>query len=346
VLVLAVGGNVGQGILKALALSSLPCRVVGADVNPMKLGLYTADHSLISPWAEDERFVPWLVETCRKANIHAVLSGAEAILPILARERRTIFDETGAIVVVSPAETLLTCDDKLLTCAWLERNGFACPAYAASEQHDKLHELVRIHSYPLVAKPRLGGGCRGLVMVHDGDDLEYVMRKKGYIVQQHIGDDEHEYTAGCFSDRDGRVRGAMVMRRELHEGTTVLVEAGDYPEVREAAARIAGALRPMGPSNIQMRLLNGRPACFEINPRFSGTTPVRARMGFNDVEATLRHFVLGEPAMDLPGISEGIMLRYWNEMYVSPEARRLLEHGGALQDPHAFRVVVEDYGAK
>ncbi|NOG51580.1 MAG: hypothetical protein HND48_20760 [Chloroflexi bacterium] len=34
VLVLGVGGNVSQGILKALALSTLPVRVIGACVGP------------------------------------------------------------------------------------------------------------------------------------------------------------------------------------------------------------------------------------------------------------------------------------------------------------------------
>ena len=48
VLVLGVGGNVSQGILKALAISNLKCRVVGACISPLAAGLYTVDRAYVS----------------------------------------------------------------------------------------------------------------------------------------------------------------------------------------------------------------------------------------------------------------------------------------------------------
>ena len=165
-------------------------------------------------------------------------------------------------------------------------------------------------------------------------------------MQRNIGDAQSEFTAGCFSDREGVVRGAIVMRRELHEGTTVQAEVGAFPEVREEAVRIAEALRPMGPSNIQMRVTDEGPVCFEINIRFSGTTPVRARLGFNEVEATLRHYVLNEPACDLPVITEGIMLRYWNEAYIDAGACDALRQTGFLGNPRGHPLCIEDYGMR
>ncbi len=53
--------------------------------------------------------------------------------------------------------------------------------------------------------------------------------------------------------------------------------------------------------NFQFRLdRDGRPRPFEINARFSGTTPLRALAGFNEVEMALRHVLLGEPVVQ-PG---------------------------------------------
>jgi carbamoyl-phosphate synthase large subunit len=132
----------------------------------------------------------------------------------------------------------------------------------------------------------------------------------------------------------------------LLEGTTWRAEAGDFPVVRQEAVRIAEALRPMGPSNIQMRLDRGRAVCFEINVRFSGTTPIRARFGFNDVEAALRHYVLGEPAADLPLVTQGIALRYWNEAYPDPEAVAELDRSSSLDHSAGFHTAIEDYGVK
>jgi carbamoyl-phosphate synthase large subunit len=164
------------------------------------------------------------------------------------------------------------------------------------------------------------------------------------VVQEYLGSEESEYTAGCVCDRDGVVRGCIVMKRDLLCGTTFRAEVCDEPSVREQAIAIAAALRPMGPINIQMRIHHGRVVCFEINLRFSGTTPMRARFGFNDVEFALRHFVRGEPAVDLPVVTSGIALRYWNEMYVDPAAVAILQAGNELVDPHAYRLTVEDYG--
>jgi carbamoyl-phosphate synthase large subunit len=54
--------------------------------------------------------------------------------------------------------------------------------------------------------------------------------------------------------------------------------------VRAKAEAIAQALGSVGPLNIQGRLDSGEFVPFEINPRFSGTTPMRAMAGFNEPE--------------------------------------------------------------
>ena len=346
VLVLGVGGNVSQGILKALALSSLPCRVVGACISPLALGLYTVDRAYISPRADDPAFLDWLIVTCRAEGVQAILSGVEPVLTVLAQRAEEIREQTGAICIVSDLSRILIGDDKLATCQWLERHGFNFPRYAASENEHALTNLVADCGYPLVAKPRAGKGAHGLIEVRNPSDLAYASGLHGYVIQEYLGDSHSEYTAGCFCDRDGQVRGTIVMRRELLAGTTYRAEVGEFPEVRAEATRIAAALRPLGPCNVQLRISAGRPVCFEINVRFSGTTPIRARLGFNEVEAALRHYVLGEPATDLPLVTEGIVLRYWNEMYVDQKAYAALRQSGHLDAPRQSDLLVEDYGMR
>jgi len=65
VAVLAVGGNVSQGILKALRRSALPLRVLGTDVSADQAGLYAADEGHVLPWASDPAFLPELARVCR-----------------------------------------------------------------------------------------------------------------------------------------------------------------------------------------------------------------------------------------------------------------------------------------
>lgn len=345
VLVLGVGGNVSQGILKALALSSLPVRVVGACVGPESMGLYTSDTAYISPRANAPAFVPWLIDVCRREGVRAVLSGVEPVVAAIAAERARIEAESGAVCLVSPPDVLAIGDDKLRTCQWLEAHGLNTPRYADGGDREAVRRLAAEAGYPLIAKPRAGKSAEGILILRSDLDVDYVTTRASYIVEELLGDTESEYTVGCFVDRTGAVRGSIAMRRHLHQGTTVFAQVGDYPDVRAEAERIAAALRPVASCNVQMRVHQGKPVAFEINVRFSGTTPMRARFGFNEVEAALRHYVLGED-VTLPRVTAGIAVRYWNELYISPEAYAALSRDGRLPDPHAFPATVEDYGLR
>jgi len=344
VMVLGIGGNVSQGILKALALSPIQCRIIGGCISPMALGLYTVDRSYVTPLANDPSFLDWLIKTCKAEGVQAIFSGVEPVLSILSRHAEEILKQTGAVCIVSKPHHLDIGEDKLTTCQWLQAHGFHYPRYAASEDRAGLEQLADECGFPLIAKPRKGKGAHGIIEIRNSSDLGLVSERPDTIVQEYLGSPDSEYTAGCFCDKDGKVRGTLVMHRELQSGTTVRAEVGEFPEVRAEAVRIAGSLRPIGPCNIQLRMAKGKPVCFEINMRFSGTTPLRARLGFNEVHESLRHLVLGLPASDLPLITSGIVLRYWNEMYIDSKAHEELCKTGRLDNPHAFNLLVEDYG--
>ncbi|HEY9868990.1 MAG TPA: hypothetical protein V6D08_07475, partial [Candidatus Obscuribacterales bacterium] len=112
VLVLGLGGHVSQGILKALADSSLRLRVVGACISPLARGLYMTSRAYVSPLASDGHFVDWLIETCRTERIDAVLSGVEPNLTAMADYAEEIYRQSGAVCIVSRPEVLAIGDDK------------------------------------------------------------------------------------------------------------------------------------------------------------------------------------------------------------------------------------------
>lgn len=64
ILLLGVGGNVSQGILKALRETKLDLYIVGACVSQYSSGLYLCDEALISPYANAESFIPWVIGIC------------------------------------------------------------------------------------------------------------------------------------------------------------------------------------------------------------------------------------------------------------------------------------------
>lgn len=345
VLVLAVGGNVSQGILKSLARSRRACRVIGADISAHQTGLFSVDRSFVSPWANSPDFLPWLLETCRRESVDAILSGAEAVLTVLALHREVIEQTSGALCLVSDVETMEIGDDKFKTCEWLAAHGFPHPAYARADAPEDVIRLLEVSRYPLVAKPRRGGGSRGLFLVENDDDLAYACRKSDYLLQAHVGTEEDEYTVGCFMGRDGTLAPSCCMQRELLAGTTYRAFIGAHDDVRRVAEAIVSALRPRGPCNVQLRMTDDGPVCFEINPRFSGSAPIRAHFGYNEAEAALEHFVLGLP-VHLPLVTEGIGLRYWNELYPDPVAVAALAAQGELLQPSEYDHAIECWGSR
>jgi carbamoyl-phosphate synthase large subunit len=274
-----------------------------------------ADEASISPRADAPVFSNWLISTCRQRRVAAVLSGAEPVLNELAHSKAEFESATGARLLVSPPSVLAVGNDKQKTCEWLSENGFDAPDSVSAADKPALKRLIERHGYALFAKPRAGKGSSGLHEINGPSDLAQLEGRADYVIQERVGTADAEFTAATLSDRNGAVAGAVVMRRRLQHGTSVFTEFVDHPQLRQTAIRIAERLRPIGPCNMQFRLCEDRCVCFELNIRFSGTAPIRAHFGFNDVDVALQHFVADKPMPSLPNIVTGRCMRYWNEVY-------------------------------
>jgi carbamoyl-phosphate synthase large subunit len=126
----------------------------------------------------------------------------------------------------------------------------------------------------------------------------------------------------------------VVLRRDLRDGNTYRAYHDGTDRHEAAVAEIAGALGVDGPCNFQFRERAGRPVVFEINARFSGTTPIRALFGFNEVEAVIEHALTGAtPAR--PQLRAGAVLRVWSDIFVDAPVLRGFAHAGELDAPLA-----------
>ena len=91
---------------------------------------------------------------------------------------------------------------------------------------------------------------------------------------------------------------------------------------------------------------SGVPVCFEMNIRFSRTTPIRARFGFNDVEALVREHLLSQDINHFFNVTNGYAYRYWNEIYIDVKDVRELRDNGAVKEINRFSNFVDGYRGK
>lgn len=304
----------GPGTIKALNMSAIDCTVHAAAPDPGYGPLYLGDRVAVCPDAGGDDFFAWLVDYCRENRIDVVLCDASDFIGIAAR-RAELERASGARILVQPEAVIAIAEDKLRTGRWLGQNGFAHPAFAPGDDVEAVATLVRDHGYPLIAKPYVGRSSSGMTILRNDDDLSRATQRPDTLIQQHVGTDDTEYTVNCFVDRDGEVRGLFSFRRRLWMGMSVHCVVDRNESVLALAEAIAVAIGARGSTNVQLRLHEGAAVCLEINARFSGTTAMRASLGYNDLEHAFAHFVFDEPATSLPVITEGVALRYVEEIY-------------------------------
>jgi carbamoyl-phosphate synthase large subunit len=137
------------------------------------------------------------------------------------------------------------------------------------------------------------------------------------VVQELLSEEEGEFTTGCIVI-DGRCKAVVSLKRDLRDGNTYRAYRQGENEHDRMIAKIAEKLGVDGPANFQYRIRNGEPVIFEINGRFSGTTPLRYMFGFNEVEALLNH-VFGVKEIEQPRLKNGAVLRVFSDVFVETE---------------------------
>lgn len=314
VLCTGAGALLGQGMLRSLQAMKAPPTIVACDPSPLAAGLYWTPHRHLIPMAKDPGYLDALDALLARERPDAVLVGTDVELGILAQHRADLEQRHATQIVVASPHVVQIADDKYLTYQFLRDAGFAPPESRLPGQH---HELVERFGFPLVVKPRVGARSVGFHLVRNSRELDdAIASAEGMVVQEAVGTGADEYTAGTLTF-DGACTASIVMRRDLRDGNTYRAYVEAFPALNAQVRRMATALGAHGPANFQFRLVDGVARVFEINARFSGTTPLRMHAGFNEVELTLRHLLEGVPVVQ-PPVKPCVVLRYFTETVLEP----------------------------
>jgi carbamoyl-phosphate synthase large subunit len=142
------------------------------------------------------------------------------------------------------------------------------------------------------------------------------------IIQECVGTDEEEYTAGVVVF-DNIARSSIVMKRDLKDGNTSRACAEPYTEINNYLENVAEKLGVYGPVNFQYRTSGNKIKIFEINARFSGTTHFRTLSNVNEVEMCT-DYLLNNKEIIQPEIKPVQIVRYEDETIV-PNKQKVME---------------------
>ncbi len=313
------GGSFGTQILRALRLAEHPYHIVGCDISSQSATLAMSDTPYLVPPCTDSRYVDTLIALCHRHDVQALFPGCESEILRLARERSR-FEAANTLLVMQPDSVLETCMDKSKTVALLEAKGFASPA---SEEITSIAQAEAFPHLPAVLKPITGsGGSVDVYVVQSRQEMlafAAIMLHSypKFLAQAYVGCPDDEYTVGVLTDHEGQLINSIAMRRHIlsplsnrlkvpnRSGRSDLgpvlaisngISQGDigrFPSVTGPCEELALALGCRGALNIQCRLVDDVVTVFEINPRFSGTTSLRAMVGYNEPDVLLARTLRG-----------------------------------------------------
>jgi carbamoyl-phosphate synthase large subunit len=339
VLITAIGGGGhGDQILKALRVAPANrYKIYGADANCDCPQASLVDRFVQLPLASDPDYMSKLLGICKELGVKALFHGCEPELLLFAKNRKRIESE-GIFLPINDTSLINLCMDKARTNAKLAAMGFSAPNYVAVTNES---EFEGIDWFPVVVKPAVGGG--GSANVYIAQDMRELKGLAAYlglgtitsnfIIQEYVGTPDQEFTVGILHDLDGNYVNSIAVRRHLNSGLSVrsrlvnrthrkelgthLVissgvsqgEIGRFSHVTTQCQEIASRLGSRGPMNIQCRYVEGKVHVFEINPRFSGTTSLRAMVGYNEPDLLMQRHLMNVDIGVNSHYSEGVVMR-------------------------------------
>lgn len=339
ILVTAIGGGGhGEQILKALLLANNNrYRLYGADINPYCPQFAHVEDYVVLPRADHPEFIDRVLATCDRFEIAVLFHGCEPELRRYSDERHR-FEERGIVLPINPKHVIDICMNKEETFRSLQAFGIEVPRYM---RVSKRADLEAVDFFPAVVKPSVGGGgSSDVYIVQSAKELGALAayldlegRSTQFVLQEYVGRPDQEFTVGVLHDMDGQYLNAIALRRHISGqlnirnrvanrtgrddlGPSLVISSGishgdlgRYSEVTDPCIMIARALGSTSAINIQCRLVEGRVKVFEINPRFSGTTSLRAMVGYNEPDVLIRKILLGQKITPNFAYEEATILR-------------------------------------
>lgn len=333
VMIAGVGGaSLGTEISKSLSLVG-GYEIYGCDISATAYGLYDEGFSRTWLISRDE-YVTNVLNACKQSGARFLIPGGEQPMSLLGSASK-IIKNAGIHLLANSSEVIELFSNKEKTFECLVKCGISVPKTIAIRSIADFEHV----GLPCIVKPSTGsGGSAGVFFAVSVDEAmiyaEFISRTGIQpVAQEYIGDDDGEFTIGVLSLQNGAVVGSIAMRRVLDAKLSVAYRGrggvissgysqgyiGEFDNLCRQAENIALAIGSCGPINIQGRVRDGVLLPFEINPRFSASTYLRAMAGFNEVDILIQ-YVLNGVIPETLSIKTGWYLRSLTEKYVNDKS--------------------------
>ena len=293
-------------------------KIIAVDINPLSAALYHADLAFLVPESSDDKFIPKILELCKKEDIDLVVPTRDEELIIFAGNKDK-FDDIGTKVMVSDPEVIDVCNDKLKFIRFCKKNDLLVPKTFQINQVNKNN----LH-FPLFIRDRFGKGSKSAFKIRNKNELEFFMSQLDEPILQEYCKDK-EYTIDLFSDFDGNVI-SVVPRERLYVlgGESFIGKTYKNRKLIEDNMQLAEKLNLIGHNTIQCFFDGDKKTKFiEINPRYGGGANLGFEAGAN-TPLFLIQLTRGKKIKNKIGKFQDafIMLRYTEDVFLDEKTAK------------------------
>lgn len=227
-----------------------------------------------SPQKEPLKFLNAILEMVRSEKYDMIMPVRDETSLLLSRHKEVLSRYTE--LYLADYEVMNTFRDKGETVRAALKHNIPCPKTYFPEETG-IAEIKDNAPYPLLIRPRVSSGSRGIRPVKNSDELDsaYIKVKDEYgepIIQEQIP--KSGYCTACvLLDRDCRNIAAFTYERvkeyPLSGGPTVVGISCINEPIKEHALRLLRGLKWTGVAEVEFIIdADGEPKLLEVNPRF------------------------------------------------------------------------------
>jgi len=269
ILVTGCGGDIGTNIGRILKKFNLEC--YGVDISTLHGGKYIFTDCFQICKVSNNNYLQEIKELVFRLRIDLVIPTSEVEINFFQKN-----DIDFVKVLICNNKIYDISNDKYLTYLFLKSINVPYPDTHELDTTEKMN-------YPFILKKKNGCGNSGVYFIDNELIYKYhlnkIKNKNEYIIQEYLDGDE--YTCCIFKTKNKYKH--ISFKRKLHGGTTKSGEVVNNDNIDNLLFKISNSIEIDGSINIQLRLVNGIPYIFEINPRFSSTIYFRYLFNFNDL---------------------------------------------------------------
>ncbi len=318
--VLILDGHWNKSVAATRSLARHGLRVTVGESSALAAGKFSRYPSrrftYASPLTEPATFMDDIDREI-KALDYEVLFPMELSTLILLSRRRQRFSP-HVLFPFAPHQILLKAASKISTTNAARELGISVPKTSRINQATDCKELTANLRLPVVLKPDIGEGGRGLFYCHDQKELDTALTaihqsEERYLAQEVVAEEGYGLGVSILMDENQNVLASFTHKRlreyPVKGGPSSLRQATMHDQAERDAVSLLKKMKWQGVAMVEFKVdrKSNKAYFLEVNPRFWGSLPLAIKAGV-DFPVLLYKWAMGQ-SFPRPESQIGLQMR-------------------------------------